>query len=209
MTKRKIALFGGSFDPIHLGHTAVASAAAQNIGAEKVIIIPAKRSPLKSFFPIAGDYERVEMIKLATADDETFQVCECELGKSDPGYTLHTVRELQKKYGLDAPLYWLLGADSIGELRHWYKITALIDECNLCTLYRAGCEPPDFAKFKDIWGQNRIDKLQKNIIQTPLIDISSTEIRKKIPAGEDVSEMLHPAVKDYIFNKGLYQAKKT
>ena len=74
MVKRKIALFGGTFDPVHLGHTAVAADAAQLIGAEKIIFIPAKRSPLKGFFPKAGDSDRLKMIALAIADNKNFEV---------------------------------------------------------------------------------------------------------------------------------------
>jgi nicotinate-nucleotide adenylyltransferase len=207
MAKRKIALFGGTFDPIHLGHTAVATAAAEHIGAEKVIFIPAKRSPLKDFSPRAGDDDRLAMIALALADNGKLQLNDYELKKPEPSYTLETVRHFQADYGDKALVYWLIGADSIYELSRWYGITELIDECNLCTMLRAGCPPPDFAQFKDIWGAARIEKLQRNIVQTPLIDISSTEIRNRLAAGLNVSDMLAPAVADYIRKHGLYQSK--
>ena len=206
MVKRKIALFGGTFDPIHLGHTAVAADTAKMIGAEKIIFVPAKRSPLKGFFPKAGDSDRFKMISLAIADYKDFQVSDCELQRPEPSYTLETVRRFQADYGGDTSIYWLIGADSIDELQLWYGITDLIDECNLSTMFRAGCSPPDFAKFEDIWGLGRVEKLQRNIIQTSLIDISSTEIRSRLAAGGDVSDMLHSAVADYIHQHGLYQS---
>ena len=206
MVKRKIALLGGTFDPIHLGHIAVAADAAKMIGAEKIIFVPAKRSPLKGFFPRAGDGERLKMISLAIADNNNFQVSDYELQKPEPSYTLETVRQFQADYGHETSIYWLIGADSIDELQLWYGITDLIDECNLSTMFRAGCSPPDFAKFEDIWGLGRVEKLQRNIIQTSLIDISSTEIRSRLAAGGDVSDMLHPAVADYIHQHGLYQS---
>ena len=206
MVKRKIALLGGTFDPIHLGHTAVAADTAKMIGAEKIIFVPAKRSPLKGFFPKAGDSDRFKMISLAIADYKDFQVSDCELQRPEPSYTLETVRRFQADYGGDTSIYWLIGADSIDELQLWYGITDLIDECNLSTMFRAGCSPPDFAKFEDIWGSGRVEKLQRNIIQTSLIDISSTEIRSRLAAGGDVSDMLHSAVADYIHQHGLYQS---
>jgi nicotinate-nucleotide adenylyltransferase len=92
-------------------------------------------------------------------------------------------------------------------LTYWLGVVELIDTCNLITMYRAGCEPPDFAKFEALWGPKRIEKLQQNIVQTPLIDISSTEIRNRLAAGRDVTDMLHPAVADYIRKHGLYQSK--
>ncbi len=207
MVKRKIALLGGTFDPIHLGHIAVAADAAKHIGAEKIIFVPAKRSPLKGFFPRAGDSDRFKMISLAIAHNKNFQVSDYELKRPEPSYTLETVRRFQADYGHETSIYWLIGADSIDELQLWYGITDLIDECNLSTMFRAGCSPPDFAKFEDIWGLGRVEKLQRNIIQTSLIDISSTEIRSRLAAGGDVSDMLHPAVADYIRKHGLYQSR--
>jgi nicotinate-nucleotide adenylyltransferase len=207
MVKKKIALFGGTFDPIHLGHTAVASAAAKYIGAEKIVFIPAKRSPLKNSFPEASDDDRLAMITLAIADNEMFQLNDYELRKPQPSYTLETIRYFQTDYGSKALLYWLVGADSLDELSHWYGIIELIDECNLCVMFRAGCKSPDFAKFKNVWGTARIEKLQRNVIRTPLIDISSTEIRNRLAAGRDVTGMLAPQVADYIRKHGLYQSK--
>jgi nicotinate-nucleotide adenylyltransferase len=206
MAKRKIALFGGTFDPIHFGHTTVAADAADHIGAEKIIFVPAKRSPLKGFFPIAGDIDRLKMISLAIADNKDFQVSDYELQKPEPSYTLETVRQFQEDYGGDTSIYWLIGADSIDELQLWYGITDLIDECNLSTMFRAGCNPPNFAKFEDIWGTDHVEKLQRNVIKTSLIDISSTEIRNRLADGDNVTDMLHPDVADYIHKHGLYQS---
>jgi len=207
MAKRKIALFGGTFDPIHLGHTSIAAEAVKHIGAEKIVFVPAKRSPLKGFSPCASDEDRFAMIALAIAGDKNFELSDYELKRPEPSYTLQTVRQFQADYGSKTELYWLIGADSIDDLPHWYKISELIDECNLSTMYRAGFEPPDFSKFKAVWGRQRVEKLQRNVIKTSLIDMSSTEIRNRVATGRDVTNMLHPAVADYIRKRGLYQTK--
>ena len=204
MAKRKIVLFGGTFDPIHLGHVEVAAFACEDIGAEKVIFVPARRSPFKKFFPVASDADRMEMIRLATGDYENFKASDFELQGPEPSYTIDTVRHFKEKIS-DAEIFWLAGADNIEELSQWYKITELLDECNLCLMCRAGCEKPDFEKFVDLWGAERARKLSQNIIQTPLIDISSTEIRKRIAGAEDVSGMLCETVIDYIERKNLYK----
>jgi len=209
MAKRKIALFGGTFDPIHLGHTTVAADAAEHIGAEKIVFVPAKRSPLKGFLPRANDNHRLlKMISLAIAGEKNIQLSDCELKRSAPSYTLATIQKFQADYGSETSIHWLIGADGVDDLTYWYKITELIDACNLTTMYRAGCELPDFAKFEEIWGRERIEKLQRNIIQTPLVDISSTEIRNRIAENGDLTKMLHPAVADYIRKNGLYQSKE-
>jgi len=204
MSKRKIVLFGGTFDPIHLGHVEVAAFAYEAIGAEKVIFVPAKRSPLKNFSPVAGDEQRMEMINLAIAGYENFEVRDFELNGPEPSYTIDTIRHFKEKLG-DMDVYWLAGADNLDELSQWYKIDELLDECNLSLMFRAGCESPSFEKFADLWGQEQIDKLSQNIIETPLIDISSTEVRKRLAGGEDVSGMLCASVIDYIERKKLYR----
>jgi nicotinate-nucleotide adenylyltransferase len=208
MSKKKIVLFGGTFDPIHLGHTAVAADAAEQIGAEKIVLVPAKRSPLKGFMPKVGDGDRLKMISLAIAGQKNFELSDYELRKRAPSYTLETVRWFQTKYGGDALIHWLVGADSVEDLSLWHEITALIDECTLCTMCRAGCKKPDYARFEAVWGHRRVQKLQQNIVQTPLIDISSTEVRKRLAAGSDVVGMLHPAVIEYIRQRGLYRSKE-
>ena len=207
MAKRKIALFGGTFDPIHLGHTIVGAEACRHIAAEKVIYVPAKRSPLKHFLPQASDADRLQMIALAIKGENCFEVSDYELKKTAPSYTLLTVRHFQAEFGSETSVYWLLGADSVDDWPHWYGITELIDQCNLSAMYRAGCNVPDFSKFEAVWGRKRVEKLQRNIIPTSLVDISSTEIRNRLAAGGDVTDMLHPAVADYIFKYGLYQIK--
>lgn len=205
MAKRTIALFGGTFDPIHLGHTRVAKSAARQIGAEEVVFIPAKCSPLKGFLPNATDDDRLRMIELATQDDDGFSVSDCELHRPAPSYTLDTVRLFQQKYGDDTSIYWLIGADSVDDLVLWHRIGELIDACNLAVMVRGGYEAPSFEQHLHVLGRDRVEKLRKNVIETPSIDISSTEVRRRLAAEEDASDLLCPAVLDYIRQRGLYR----
>lgn len=206
MSLKKIVLFGGSFDPVHLGHTKVADAAAKYIRAEKTVFIPAKHSPLKRFPPNASDIDRLEMIRLAIAGHENFDVSDCELKRQSPSYTLDTVRKFQEIFGGDCSIYWLIGADGIDELAHWHDVVGLIDECNLAVMYRAGFDKPDFAGYQKLWGGQRIEKLRHNIIPAPLIDISSTDIRDRLASGRDVAQMLNPSVLNYIHKRELYKS---
>ncbi len=206
MAKRKTILFGGTFDPIHLGHTTVAACAAERIGADNVVFVPAKRSPLKQT-PHATDSDRLKMIALAIQANKNFQLSDYELKKDEPGFTIDTVKHFQAELGNEVAICWLVGADSIGELSKWYKIIELIDLCDLFVMYRAGCEKPYFRPFSELWGADRVQKLQKNVIETPLIDISSTEIREKIASGADVTDMLESRIVQYITNHNLYKPK--
>jgi len=209
MAKKKIALFGGTFDPIHIGHTTVADAAARQIGAGKVVFIPAKRSPLKHLFPQANENHRYAMTALAISGNEIFEQSDYELKKKGPDYTLETVRHFKGMLGRQVELYWLAGADSIADFPHWYGITELIDECNLSVMYRAGFAQPDFSSFVRLWGAERVEKLRRNIIKTPLIDVSSTKIRSRTAAGKSIDNMVHPKVLKYIREQGLYRSPQT
>jgi len=203
--KRRLVLFGGSFDPIHIGHTGVARVAAQQLQAETVVFIPAKCSPLKGALPRASDDDRLKMIELAIQTEPDFAVNNCELRRPAPSYTLDTVRQFQASYGPETSIHWLLGADSVDDLVYWYRIDALIDACHVSVMYRGGYEAPTFDKYTSLWGPERVEKLRANIVETPSIDISSTQIRKRITAGEEVSDMLHPKVTDYVRRHDLYR----
>ena len=123
MPEKKIALFGGTFDPIHLGHTAVAAAAGEHIGTEKIMFVPARRSPLKAFFPEASDEDRLAMIGLAISGNSGFEVSNYELKKAGPSYTLETIRYFRQQLGSGVLIYWLAGADMLEDLPHWYGVT--------------------------------------------------------------------------------------
>ncbi|MFA6176640.1 MAG: nicotinate-nucleotide adenylyltransferase [Phycisphaerae bacterium] len=193
---KKIILFGGTFDPIHNGHLAVAKSASQQINASKVIFIPARRSPHKHQKPFATDDDRLAMLKLAVTGDNLFDVSAVELNRGEPSYTIDTVRLLKKKMGEDCEFYWLLGADMLKDLMKWHKISELINECSISIMNRGGFDRPNFDGLPD--------KLRQNQIQTPLIDISSTEIRRKIANEQDIRELVAPEVSAYIQKHKLY-----
>jgi nicotinate-nucleotide adenylyltransferase len=202
--KDRIILFGGTFDPVHLGHITVASFACDHIGADEVVFIPANRSPHKNVFPVASGVSRVEMLMLAFADNAKFSVSSCELERCDPSYTFETVSMFAGRYGPKTQLYWLVGADAVGDLGRWHLAERVLDMCNLCVMYRAGYPEPDFSRLSRL-GAERVENLRKNAIATPLVDISSTEIRRKLAAGGDVTGLLSPAVLGYIEKNGLYR----
>jgi nicotinate-nucleotide adenylyltransferase len=202
--KKKILLFGGSFDPIHNGHTIVAHHAIEHVGASELVFVPAHRSPHKRFSPGASASERLMMIELAVAGKKMMCVSDCEINRDPPSYTIDTVRLFHDQYGDDADLYWLVGGDMLEDLPQWYRIRELLDECTVCLMLRPGFEVPQFDKFINVFGYEQVEKLKRNIILNPLVDISSTEIRRMVVAGEDISQMVHPAVATYIKAHGLY-----
>lgn len=205
MAHEKIILFGGTFDPIHRGHTQVAQAAADQIGAQQVVFVPARRSPHKQLPPVASDVDRLGMIRLAIAGRLSFSASDCELRRPEPSYTLDTVRDFRSRYGPRTDLIWLVGADAVKDLPRWYRISDLMSAAIIAVMYRAGYPKPDFSVCRPDFTPEQIKKLEQNIIPVPLIDISSTDIRARLAAGQDVNELLAPEVADYIRTRRLYR----
>ncbi|MGB8225565.1 MAG: nicotinate (nicotinamide) nucleotide adenylyltransferase [Sedimentisphaerales bacterium] len=202
----KIILFGGTYDPVHIGHIEVAQSAAGAIGASKVILIPARRSPHKEQKPAAPDNNRIAMLKLAIAGKNIFQISPVELNRAEPSYTIDTIRHFKQKFGADCQLYWLIGADMLKDLPKWYKIDELLKECTICVMNRGGFDRPDCSSLTAKLGKEAVEKLRQNQIETQFIEISSTDIRQKLLDGKKVGQYLHPKVLDYIKTHRLYTA---
>jgi nicotinate-nucleotide adenylyltransferase len=200
----KIILFGGTFDPVHTAHITVAETAAEKIGAKKVILIPARRSPHKDLKPVAADNDRMAMLKLAIAGKSLFQISPVELNRAEPSYTIDTIRHFRQKFGLACQLCWLIGADMLKDLPRWYKIDELLKECTIYVMNRGGFDRPEFDGLTAKLGTKAVEKLRQNLIETPLIEMSSTDIRHKLENGKNVSEFLHPDVLNYIKSHKLY-----
>ena len=198
-------MFGGTFDPVHLGHIIVAAAAAETIKAERVVFIPAKKSVLKTADPKAGRRDRCRMINIAIAQEKDFELSDYELNKDGPDYTIETVRHFKNRYANTAHLYWLVGADAAVLLPQWYKIDELIEVCTISVMHRAGYPEPDFSGFENKFGKKHLAKLQSNVIKTPLVNISSSEIRRRLAERADVTGMMPVGVVDYIYKLGLYR----
>ena len=206
-TKHVVILFGGSFDPIHNGHLSVAAYAFEHLRADRLFFIPARRSPHKSAGPSADGQARSEMIRRAISGKEGFSVSDCELQRPEPSYTFDTVRQFRDQFGSDADLFWLIGADAINDLDKWYRIDELLGLCRLCIMYRGGLKRPDLQRLIPIFGATRVRQLENDVLPTPLIDASSSEIRSRIASGKPVDELLPEKVAAYIQKEGLYTEK--
>jgi len=202
-TSEKIILFGGSFDPIHTGHVLVARHAIQALDARKLIFIPANRSPHKTDSPAAGPH-RFAMIRKAIEGIDGFCVSDCELMRSQPSYTLDTINFFREQFGSDVVLHWLVGADQLSNFDRWHRVEELLQRCRVSVMVRAGYPLPDFSRFKDIFSKDIIDRLKSDILTTPLIDLDSTAIRRRIAAGSIPSDALPAGVLQYIKENHLY-----
>ncbi len=201
---KKAILFGGTFDPVHTGHVTVAQYSAKALCADEVVFIPAKRSPHKKLFPIADGNQRVEMIKLAITDTKKFRVSDWELKRDDPSYSVDTIKNFREEYGEGWELFWLMGADAIKDLPRWHCVDELLEMCSVCVMYRGGYEVPDFSPIAGEIGSEAVRKLDSNVIKCPRIDVSSSDIRQMLSAGQEPGGAISPSVRAYIMEKGLY-----
>ena len=200
-----IALFGGSFDPLHMGHLIVGRAVAEHLSLSRVIFIPSANPPHKNSANLAHASDRMEMARLATADEPGFEVSDIEIQRSGPSYTVLTVQEYQQSVGKNVPLFWIIGADTLGELHTWYRLDELAELCRIVTADRPGFAEPDLAALCKKLSPAQIERLRKDILPTPQIDISATDIRRRVQDGLSIRYLVPDTVHDYIITRGLYQ----
>ena len=203
-----ILLFGGTFDPIHNGHLIVARAVAEQLAVEKVVLIPSAVPPHKMDQQISPAADRLQMTQLAVSEDYLFEVSDCELHRTGPSYTLETVLHFRQLCGPAAQLFWLIGADTISDLPGWHKIANLLEHCTIVTAARCGCEMNNWHLLSDKLSSHQIQQLKKHVLQTPLIEISATEIRRRVMQNQSIQNLVPPMVNDYIVSSDLYTAHK-
>lgn len=204
MSKR-IGLFGGSFNPIHLGHLIIARTIMEQVELERVIFLPATNPPHKKADQLLDAAHRGEMVRRAIADESGFDFSDHDMTRDGPSFTIDTVNHFQQILGSDVLLHWIIGADSLVELTTWRQINDLIDICQIIIAVRPGWENVEWEKLRDVVGDHRLKKLQTGLMQTPMVDISSTDIRHRIFNGESIGELVPACVVSYIENNELYR----
>ena len=183
---KKIAIYGGTFDPIHHGHLIVAREALERLGVEKVIFIPARMSPLRKTAPIAKDEIRLLMIQAAIENEPGFAVDDCELRRPSPSYTIDTAEQIRQRKG-DATIYCLIGEDNVDKLTKWRRFADLEKMVRFVVLDRSGQQP-----------HHAYPVIRRKI------DISATEIRKRVATGRSIRYFVPSAVEEIIRREKLY-----
>lgn len=198
---KKYGIFGGSFDPIHYGHLMICEYIKEEMGLDKVIFIPTGNPPHKDLGVSAED--RYEMVKLAISPNPDFEISDIETTRVNLSYTVDTIRELKKIYKKEK-LYFLIGLDSLFQLKTWKKIGDLSQEIEFVVALR-----PGYIDKEEI--NNEIDFLRENfgtrinLIKTPLYEISSTDLRDRIHEGKSLRYLIPKKVLDYIEESGFYK----
>ncbi len=206
MTER-IGLFGGSFDPIHVGHLISARSLAETLDLSRVILIPSARPPHKQGVSITAPEHRLAMVRLAAEGEDLFEVSDLELARPGPSFTLDTVDHFRRVFGEDAPLFWLIGADSLPEVPTWHRVVDLVQRVTIVTATRPGWRSPEVGPLAQAIGEQAARRLLEHCLQTPGIDVSATQIRRRRAAGRSIRFLVPDPVWTYINHHGLYLAR--
>jgi nicotinate-nucleotide adenylyltransferase len=194
---REKICFGGTFNPIHHGHLLCARAAAEAVGAGRVVLFPTGEPAHRAGQAhLAASAHRVQMCRLAIEGIEGFEIDDRECRRAGPTFTIDTARELRRQ-GWDK-VTWLIGADMLNSLPKWREPEALLEEVEFLVMARPGIQ------FDWDGLPARFRFLRENVVAVPQIDISATEVRRRVGLGKSIEFFCPPAVCRYIAGNGLY-----
>jgi nicotinate-nucleotide adenylyltransferase len=200
-----VGLIGGSFDPIHLGHLLIARHVAEALDLARVVFVPSAHPPHKRPDALASVQHRLEMVRLAIAGEPAFDVSDWEASRAGPNYTIDTITQFRAACGPEPRLHWIIGSDSLAELATWKDVPTLVAACRIVTVPRPGAESPDLAPLQNVLSDAQVAELRRYVLDTPRIDISSTDIRRRVGAGLSIRYLVPEPVRQYILAHGLYR----
>lgn len=204
----RLLLFGGSFDPIHVGHVSIARQAHEQLLTDQTIFIPAAVSPFKISQRSADADHRIEMVRLAVADEPNFVTDDCELRRKPPSYTLDTLQYFRESRGRETVLFWLVGRDALADLHRWYCIGELLKICTIVTVDRPGVGDHDPTMLLDVVGREAMEIIEQFRLHVDSVDVSSSMIRDHLAHRKSIEGMVSPAVATYIYGHGLYESHR-
>ncbi len=198
---RRIGVFGGSFNPIHIGHLIIAEAAWQEFSLEKILFVPTADTPNKAMHHI-DKYMRFHMVALATAGNSHFVMSSIELEREGPSYTVDTIRLLKQNASPDTEFYFIAGTDAVANLPTWKYNKELLESCHFICASRPG----DIERVHEaIRYFGPLGKEKIHFLNTPELEISSTILRRLISKNRSVRYMIPDAVIAYIKKENLYK----
>jgi nicotinate-nucleotide adenylyltransferase len=190
----RLGVFGGTFDPPHLGHLVVAEYARESLRLDTIIFIPAGKNPLKESHTQSSADDRLAMTRLAIAGNPAFELSEIELHRTGPSYTIDTIRELRATRTLDE-LVLIVGHDNLEQFPRWHNVEALVRECRVVVCKRTTEGEPIDERLREA-----VEELD-----SPIIELSSTMLRERVARGERIRYMVPDAVIEYIDAHALYR----
>jgi len=211
-TRKKIGIFGGTFDPIHIGHLRMALELKLQLGLDEMRLLPCHKPPHRDA-PQVDSAQRSEMLRIALQDCPELQLDERELQRDKPSYTYDTLTELRAELGEQVSLVLCMGEDAFAGLPNWYCWTEIIRLAHIVVIARPGWAIPELGEARDLLNKHQRDAKSLDyeasgsiVLASPrLLPISATEIREQILAGNSAQFLLPDAVWNYIKAKQLYR----
>jgi nicotinate-nucleotide adenylyltransferase len=191
----RIGVFGGTFDPPHVGHLLLASDAREALSLDRVIFVPAHSQPLKTGAPAtASPEDRLEMVRLAAAGDPAYSVDDAEISRKGLSYTVETLEHLSARHP-GAKLYLVLGADALESFEQWREPGRIRELASLAVMLRGGRS------------ESEVKPVPSGVLEvsTRRVDVSSTEIRERLRAGKSIKGFVPESVERFIDARGLYR----
>jgi len=196
-----IGVLGGTFDPIHMGHLKVAEEVRDRLNLAQTLFMPAGQPWLKLNNAISPAQHRLEMVRLAIADKPYFKLSTMEIERTGPTYTVDTIAELQAQLGAGDEIFFILGWDNLTQFPQWHQPARLIKMCRLVAVPRVDYPVPDLDSLEVV-----LAGLSQRVIllDEPRIDISASEIRRRVRDGLSIHQLVPQPVERYIKQHRLY-----
>ena len=198
----RLGVLGGTFDPPHYGHLALAEAARVQLRLDRVLFVPAGQPPHKPDRPITPAHHRVAMVEAAIADNPAFALSRVDLDRPGPHYTVEMLALLRREYP-DAELFFLMGGDSLAEFPTWRDPAGIVRQARLAVMRRPGREP-DLAML-----ERAIPHVRERLVwlDVPYLDIAASDLRRRVRERLPLRYLVPPSVEDYIREFRLYEAR--
>jgi nicotinate-nucleotide adenylyltransferase len=205
---RRLGILGGSFDPPHAGHLHAARAAREAFDLDHVVLVPAARPPHKPDQALAAGADRLALARLLAEAEPWLSASGVELERDGPSYSVDTARALAAEAA--GELFWILGSDNLAGLPRWRAAAELLELCRPIVVLRAGdpldldavCDP---AALEGL-GTDAVARLRAGLCAAPPVEASSSELRRRLAAGEDPGPALPPRLREYVARHGIYRA---
>lgn len=200
---QRIALMGGTFDPIHYGHLVTAEAARHEFQLDRVLFVPNRQPPHKKDYPVSPAWHRYHLTVLATISNPCFFVSRIELDRARPSYTIDTLREVRQSLGDRVELFFISGADAILDILSWRKPREVLELCYFIAATRPGFCLKELERHLGPLGEEYRHKVVT--VEVPALAISSSDIRRRVAEKRPIKYLLPEAVEHYVWKHGLYR----
>lgn len=195
----RIGVFGGTFDPVHIGHLIIATELRHALRLDRLLFVPTGQPPHKADQAVTADADRLAMLELAIAGDPAFEISTLDLERAGPSYTADLLRLLSDQLP-DASLMFLMGEDSLRDLPNWHQPEAILALAELGIATR----PEIDLDLADIYERLPSARGRVQIVPTTLIDISSSDLRRRVQDGRPIRYLVPAAVESYVMSNRLY-----